>query len=115
MRACMEYLDVVVQGRRSSKTGRVVAQLVRDLAVADASHLNRAVVAMRVAEEAEHLARVEVAAARALGATWQEVGDALGTNRQAAHERFREGPDGGRSRLSRRPQALQSRRDSTST
>lgn len=69
---------------------------------------------MRVAEAAERLARIEVDAARQDGATWQDVGDAFGTNRQAAHERFREGPDGGRSRLSRRPRAAQSSRDKTS-
>ncbi len=69
---------------------------------------------MRVSEAAERLARVDVDAARRDGATWQDVGDAFGTNRQAAHERFREGPDGGRSRLSRRPRAAQSSRDKTS-
>jgi len=36
MRGCMEYLDGVAHGRRSSETVRVVAQVVRDLAVPDA-------------------------------------------------------------------------------
>lgn len=114
MTSCVEYLDVVANRNRGSQTDRVVAGIVKELAAADSGHLDRAVVAMSVVDAAERLARVEVAAARASGATWQEIGDAFGTNRQAAHERFREGPDGGRSRLSRRPRAAQSRRDSTS-
>lgn len=109
----LEYPDVMAS-RRTTQTERVVAQIVRDVAPPDAGHLDRAVLAMRVAEAAERLTRIEVAAARKAGATWQEIGDAFGTNRQAAHERFREGPDGGRSRLSRRPRAAQSRRDSAS-
>ena len=31
--------------------------------------------------------------------TWEQVGEALGISRQAAHERFRTGPDGMHSRL----------------
>lgn len=34
--------------------------------------------------------RAVVARARAEGYTWQEMGDTLGTTRQAAHERFSE-------------------------
>ena len=93
---------------------KAVARLVRDLCSGEAGPLDRAVSSMHVADAAERLARVEVDAARRGGATWQDVGDAFGTNRQAAHERFREGPDGGRSRLSRRPRAGQSSRDKTS-
>ena len=114
MAACLEYPDVLADHRVPSDVDRAVARLVRDLAVAKAGHLDRAVLSMRVAEAAERLARVEVAVAREGGATWQEVGDAFGTNRQAAHERFREGPGGGRSRLSRRPRAAQSRTDNSS-
>jgi predicted ArsR family transcriptional regulator len=36
-------------------------------------------------DDAEHLA---VALARSGGTTWQEIADALGISRQAAHERF---------------------------
>jgi hypothetical protein len=58
---------------------------------------------MRLAEAADRLARVEVMAARELdGATWAEVGDALGVRPQTAHERFRTGPDGLHSRLFKR-------------
>lgn len=39
--------------------------------------------------ESEQPALVE--AARKAGATWQQIGDALGISRQAAHERFKEG------------------------
>lgn len=100
--------------RRPDVTEQAVARLVRDLCSGGVGPLDRAVLSMRVAEAAERLARVEVDAARRDGATWQDVGDAFGTNRQAAHERFREGADGGRSRLSRRPRAAQSSRDKTS-
>lgn len=31
-----------------------------------------------------------VSKARAAGASWQQIGDALGISRQAAHERFKE-------------------------
>src|SRR5688572_4577051 len=92
---------------------RAVADLMRELSTADDGHLDRAVVAMRLAAAAEQLAPTEVDRARRAGATWQDVGDAFGTNRQAAHERFREGPGGGRSRLSRRPGSAQSNSDSS--
>lgn len=48
----------------------------------------------RVKDAARHLGRAEsdlrtsVARARERGATWQQIGDALGISRQAAHERF---------------------------
>ncbi len=49
---------------------------------------------------ADWLARAEVMAARKHeDASWADVGQALGINRQAAHERFRTGPDGMHSRL----------------
>jgi len=108
-----EYPDTMARPRQD-ELKRAVERLVRDLCSGDAGALDRAVLSMRVAEAAERLARVEVDSARRDGATWQDVGDAFGTNRQAAHERFREGPDGGRSRLSRRPRAAQSSRDKTS-
>jgi hypothetical protein len=79
-----------------------VAELVASLAEPDA-HLDRAVVALKVAAEADRLARAEVMAARELDdASWAEVGRALGVSRQAAHERFRTGPDGRHSRLFKR-------------
>ncbi len=37
----------------------------------------------------DQLTRIAVADARAGGLSWQEIGDALGITRQAAHERFR--------------------------
>lgn len=45
--------------------------------------------AVRLVELAAAQARrAIVAEARAEGRTWEEIGDALGTSRQAAHERF---------------------------
>ena len=110
----LEYPDLVSRGTRPADIDQVVARAVDDLALAAAGHLDRAVLAMRMAAAAELLARVEVSVARDDGATWQDVGDAFGTNRQAAHERFREGPEGGRSRLSRRPRAAQSKSETAS-
>ena len=49
-----------------------------------------AVAAARLAAAAERLARAQVAEARAVdGLTWEQVGEAFGTTRQSAHERFR--------------------------
>ena len=63
------------------------------------SHLEAAAIALLIAAEADRYARVEVMAARnADGASWTEVGEALGMTRQSAHERFRMGPDGYHSR-----------------
>ena len=81
---------------------QAVAELVASLA-GPGAHLDRAVVALAVAGEAERLARAEVIAARELdGASWTDVGKALGVSRQTAHERFRTGPDGMHSRLFKR-------------
>jgi hypothetical protein len=58
-------------------------------------HLDVAAAALLLAEAADRLARAEVMAAREVGgATWEQVGIALGMSRQSAHERFRTGPDG---------------------
>ncbi len=78
-----------------------VADLVRRLTGAGATHLDRAVVAGMLAKAADRLSRSEVMAARADGSTWAEVGEAFGISTQAAHERFRSGPDGLHSRRSR--------------
>jgi hypothetical protein len=66
-------------------------------------HLTRAVIADRIAAAATRLSRAEVMAARDRdGATWDDVADAFGVTRQAAHERFRTGPDGLHSRYFKR-------------
>lgn len=55
-------------------------------------HLVLAVAAARVAAAADRLARTHVALARDKeGVTWDQVGEAFGTTRQSAHERFRTG------------------------
>jgi hypothetical protein len=54
------------------------------------AHLLVAVAAARLAAAAERLARAQVAEARAAdGLTWDQVGEAFGTTKQSAHERFR--------------------------
>jgi hypothetical protein len=42
--------------------------------------------------DAERMLRSAVDDARHAGATWQQIGDVLGTTRQAAHERFTREP-----------------------
>jgi hypothetical protein len=48
--------------------------------------------ALRVLTESEHeldrIRRMQVIAARAAGASWQQIGDALGVTRQSAWESF---------------------------
>lgn len=63
-------------------------------------HLQVAAAALALAQAADRLAREEILAARdADGATWEQVGEALGISKQGAFERFRTGPDGMHSRL----------------
>jgi hypothetical protein len=79
-----------------------VRRLSEQMADPSISHLDRAVLATRIAEAADYLARFEVTAARdADGCTWQQVGDAFGVIRQTAQERFGQGPEGMRSRSTR--------------
>jgi hypothetical protein len=81
-----------------------LSELAREVAGSGSSHLERAAALLRIAEAADRLARAEVTAARAQdGASWADVGEALGVSRQTAHERYRSGPDGGASRLTNRP------------
>ena len=80
-----------------------VKEVVRNIVTASGgdstAHLDRAAIALKLAAEADTYARAEVMAARELdGASWADVGAALGMTRQAAHERFRMGPDGFHSR-----------------
>jgi hypothetical protein len=80
-----------------------VREVVRNMLIATggdpSAHLDRAAIALEFAAEADTYARAEVMAARELdGASWADVGAALGMTRQAAHERFRTGPDGFHSR-----------------
>ena len=59
-------------------------------ATANSRHLALAVTAARIAAAADRLARTHVALARDKeGVTWEQVGEAFGTTRQSAHERFR--------------------------
>lgn len=77
-----------------------LTRLARKVAGARSSRLERAAALLRIADEADRLARREVSAARELdAASWADVGEALGVSRQTAHERYRSGPDGGASRV----------------
>lgn len=59
---------------------------------ATSRHLLLAVTAARIAAAADRIARTHVRLARETeGATWEQVGEAFGTTRQSAHERFRSG------------------------
>ena len=80
-----------------------VSEFIRSVA-GSGSGLDRAVAAALLAKAADRVSRVEVMAAREAGATWGEVAEAFGISTQAAHERFRSGPDGlhsGRSQVAR--------------
>lgn len=79
---------------------RELADLARRVAGDRSSRLERAAALLRISEVADRLARVNVAGAREQdGASWADVGEALGVSRQTAHERYRSGPDGGASRV----------------
>jgi hypothetical protein len=82
-----------------SEGERDVERLVQQLAGRTASHLDRAVVASRLADIATRMSRASVMSARNEGVTWAEVATAFGVTTQTAHERFRSGPDGLHSRF----------------
>jgi hypothetical protein len=84
---------------------RDVRALALALAGPDAGHLDLAVAATKLADVATRVARMEVMAARAEGATWAQIADAFGIATQTAHERFRSGPDGLHSRFDLRRQS----------
>lgn len=95
---------------------RAVRELVDRLVTSSSSHIDRAAIALAVAEVADRMAREEVMAARSAdGATWQAIGDGLGVSRQTAHERFRTGPDGMHTRLFKRADVESSRSTRPST
>lgn len=88
---------------RRSNLQRRLDDLLDEVSAGTSDHLERAVLAAKLSECADRLARVEVMSARELdGATWAEVGRAFGVSTQTAHERFRAGPDGLHSRYFKR-------------
>lgn len=54
----------------------------------DASHIRRIIAANEAVHSAEEELRAAVTAARAADDTWDAIGVALGTSRQAAYQRF---------------------------
>ncbi|HEU0102227.1 MAG TPA: hypothetical protein VFR07_07895 [Mycobacteriales bacterium] len=55
----------------------------------DASHARAIITAVEALAASEERLREAVAQARAAGDSWTVIGAALGTSKQAAHERFR--------------------------
>ncbi len=85
---------------RQAVEGLLEGQTASEARSDEQPHIRAAVAALAIAETAERLARMEIITARESdGATWEQVGTALGVSRQTAHERFRTGPDGMHSRL----------------
>lgn len=84
-----------MQAARAAVKRLLTSRLVPTRRVEGQPHLDAAAAALVLADAADRLARAEVMAARDIdGATWEQVGIALGMSRQSAHERFRTGPDG---------------------
>ena len=72
--------------RREGSLSREIVPV--DRAVMRSPALDRVEVVARDLSRVERMLREAVDAARTDGATWAEIGDALGVTRQAAHERF---------------------------
>lgn len=86
--------DALAQGAAHDLAAKTRRSRSRRVADSDSEHLVLAVAASRIAAAAERLARAHVARARQSdGVTWEQVGEAFGTTRQSAHERFRQ-PEG---------------------
>ena len=80
-KAVDELVAAAVRRRRAARS---------NVSATPSGHLLLAVTAARLSAAAERLALAEVARAReAEGLTWEQVGEAFGTTRQSAHERFR--------------------------
>ena len=54
----------------------------------DATHIRRIIAANEALSAADEELRAAVSSARAAGDTWDAIGVALGTSRQAAYQRF---------------------------
>jgi hypothetical protein len=86
-----EYLDAMGDGSADGDdpVAARVADAARGLAAAQAGSPLEAVAAAReLSAAADAALQAAIDRARAAGASWQEVGDLLGTNRQAAFQRF---------------------------
>ena len=108
MTSLRPYADRMPRARESAqrRIERAIEDAVSALIAVEStqsSHMARAVLADQLATAATRLSRAEVMAARDVdGATWDDVANAFGVTRQAAHERFRTGPDGLHSRYFKR-------------
>lgn len=69
----------------------VLTELVRSVDATDRGGLDTVQALRMIAATAESAQRQAVAQARAEGASWDEIGRALGTTRQSAHERYAAG------------------------
>jgi hypothetical protein len=84
---CQEYLDVIekdsVAGRAAAAARRLIEEFGRD------GSAPAAVMAARdLAAAADAALQAAVDRARSAGQSWREIGDVLGTSRQAAFQRF---------------------------
>jgi hypothetical protein len=64
-----------------------IAQLLRAIGGGDPAPLDRLRMSRQLRDRSGRLERELVVAARTNGATWQQIGDALGVPRQTAHRR----------------------------
>ena len=82
--------DTIVRNALDELAASVRAQARQRHHTLESDHLLLAVSATRIAAAADRMARAHVTLARDTdGVTWDQIGDAFGTTRQSAHERFR--------------------------
>lgn len=79
------YAQLATQHREFANT---VTQGKHDEAITRDRFTNWIFRLVKLAAGAEQLLALEIELARKHGATWSEIGDALGVSRQAAHDRF---------------------------
>ncbi len=77
-----------VRGQAPAQLLAAAVRLADALAEPETVGLDAVVAAREVAQRGEDAMREAVGRARAAGVTWQEIGDVLGTSRQAAFQRF---------------------------
>jgi hypothetical protein len=94
-RSCQVYLygmsQIAVAARATERTAQNIAALAADESAnrdAKSQALTLITQGLSLTEQAESVVASAVAAARDVGCTWQDIGNLLGTTRQAAFQRF---------------------------